>query len=104
MNNSAKGDVIVDLMKTSNQSKTPGGFLMNGNITPTDLQGPLQGSTLDVLESKMNNSQTYVNILTNSHPGGEIRGQVNIVLPKIQTTNNVNTTINATGNLTQIQK
>jgi hypothetical protein len=103
-NKSIKGDVIVDLMKIGNQTQSPAGFLMNGLITPADLQGPLQGSTLDVLKSNMNNSQTYVNILTKAHPGGEIRGPVKIVLPKNQTTNMINTTINTTANVTQVQK
>lgn len=102
-NKSVKGDVIVDLMKISNQSRAPVGFLMNGHITPTDLQGPLQGNTLDVLKSKMNNSQTYVNILTNAHPGGEIRGPVKIVLPKNHTSSAINSTGTSTGNLTQVQ-
>lgn len=103
-NKSVKGDPIVDLMKLSNLSQTPAGLLMNGNITTTDLQGPMQGSTLEVLKSKMNNSQTYINIFTKDHPDGEIRGAVKIRLPKNQTTNPVNITSNMTGNMTQFQK
>lgn len=104
-NKSSKGDIIVDLMKSGNQSKTPLGFLMNGKISAADLKGPMQGKTLMDLKSAMNNSQTYVNILTSAHPDGEVRGPVKIILPKNQTITDVmNTTGTSTGNLTQGQK
>jgi hypothetical protein len=104
-NKSSKGDIIVDLMKSGNQSKTPLGFLMNGNISAADLKGPMQGKTVMDLKSAMNNSQTYVNILTSAHPDGEVRGPVKIILPKNQTITDVmNTTGTSTGNLTQGQK
>lgn len=100
-NKTVKGDLIVDLMKSSNRSQTPVGLLMKGNISTSDFQGPMQGTTLDVLKSKMNNSQTYVNVLTTQHPDGEIRGPVKIVLPKNQTISIANTTGTSTGNMTQ---
>ena len=104
-NKSVKGDIIVDLMKSGNQSKTPLGFLMNGKISAADLKGPMQGKTVMDLKSAMNNSQTYVNILTSAHPDGEVRGPVKIILPKNQTITDVmNTTGTSTGNLTQGQK
>ena len=104
-NKSSKGDIIVDLMKSGNQSQTPLGFLMNGNISASDLQGPMEGKTVKDLKSAMNNSQTYVNILTSAHPDGEVRGPVKIILPKNQTITDVmNTTGTSTGNLTQGQK
>ena len=104
-NKSSKGDIIVDLMKSGNQSKTPLGFLMNGNISAADLKGPMQGKTVMDLKSAMNNSQTYLNILTSAHPDGEVRGPVKIILPKNQTITDVmNMTGTSTGNLTQGQK
>jgi hypothetical protein len=104
-NKSSKGDIIVDLMKSGNQSKTPLGFLMNGKISAADLKGPMQGKTVMDLKSAMNNSQTYVNILTSAHPDGEVRGPVKIILPKNQTITDVmNTTGTSTGNLTRGQK
>ena len=83
-NKSVKGDIIVNLMKSGNRSQIPLGLLMNGNISASDLQGPMQGKTIKDLKSIMNNSQTYVNILTGDHPDGE-RGTVKISLPKNQT-------------------
>lgn len=103
-NNSVKGDLIVDLLKISNQSQTPLGLVLNGKISASDLQGPLQGKTVMDLKSVMNDSQTYINVLTSEHPNGEIRGTVKIVLPKNQTSNALNTTGTGAGNLTQIQK
>ena len=103
-NKSVKGDIIVDFMKSGNRSQTPLGFLMNGNISASDLQGPMQGKTIKDLKSAMNNSQTYVNILTGDHPDGEIRGTVKISLPKNQTSHSLNATGTSTSNLTQVQK
>lgn len=100
-NNTLNGEPIVDLMKISNLSKTPAGLLMNGLITTNDLQGPIQGNTLDVLKFKMNNSQTYVNILTKDHPSGEIGGLVKLQLPKNQKGTETLTS-NSTSNLTQV--
>jgi len=56
------------------------------------------------LKSAMNNSQTYVNILTGDHPDGEIRGTVKISLSKNQTSNALNTTSTSASNITQGQK
>jgi len=103
-NKSVKGDIIVDLMKSGNQSQTPLGFSMNGNISASDLQGPMQGKLIMDLKSAMNNSQTYVNILTGDHPDGEIRGTVKISLSKNQTSNALNTTSTSASNITQGQK
>lgn len=76
---------------------------MNGLITTSDLQGPMQGNTLEALKSKMNGSQTYVNILTKDHPGGEIAGPVKLRPSNNQTTNTGTMTSNSTGNLTQVR-
>lgn len=101
-NNTLKGELIVDLIKVSNSSKTQTGLLMNGLITTSDLQGPMQGNALEALKSKMNSSQTYVNILTKDHPGGEIAGPVKLRQPKNQTTGTETVTSNSTGNMTLV--
>jgi hypothetical protein len=64
----------------------------------------MEGKTVKDLKSAMNNSQTYVNILTSGHPDGEIRGTIKISLPKNQTKDALNTTGTSMGNLTQVQK
>ncbi|MGB8449714.1 MAG: CHRD domain-containing protein, partial [Nitrososphaeraceae archaeon] len=40
-NKSVKGDIIVNLMKSDKRSQIPLGLLMNGNISASDLQGPM---------------------------------------------------------------
>ncbi|HEX9318855.1 MAG TPA: CHRD domain-containing protein [Nitrososphaeraceae archaeon] len=77
-NKSENGKPIIDLMKSSNRSQTPVGMLMNGNFSSSDLQGPMQGKTLEDVKSAMAEGHTYVNIVTNNHPSGEIRGQIKI--------------------------
>ena len=48
----------------------------NGKITSSDLQGPLSGKQLSDLVSLMSNGGAYVNVHTQQHQDGEIRGQV----------------------------
>ena len=49
---------------------------IRGNITDSDLTGPMQGKTLSDLISAINSGDTYTNVHTPSHPDGEIRGQI----------------------------
>lgn len=52
------------------------GTLATGTITDGDLVGPLAGMDLDDLVAAIRAGDIYVNIHTMSHPGGEIRGQM----------------------------
>jgi len=70
------GDVVVDLLKTSKHKETPTGMIVRGNITDSDLQGPMQGKTLEDLKTAMSGGNTYVNVHTADHPDGIIRGQI----------------------------
>jgi hypothetical protein len=45
-------------------------------ITSSDLQGPLAGKQISDLVDLMKNSGAYVNIHTQQHQNGEIRGQI----------------------------
>jgi CHRD domain len=47
-----------------------------GKITSSDLQGPLSGKQLSDLVGLMSNGGAYVNVHTQQHQDGEIRGQV----------------------------
>jgi hypothetical protein len=49
---------------------------IRGNITDSSLTGPMAGKTLADLISAINNGDTYVNVHTQTHPDGEIRGQI----------------------------
>jgi hypothetical protein len=72
----ANGDVIVDLLKDSKKNPTKLGMAIRGNITDSDLTGPMQGKTLSDLISAINSGDTYTNVHTPGHPDGEIRGQI----------------------------
>lgn len=52
------------------------GVFLQGNLTSDDLQGPLTGSNLHGLVNLIKKSHVYVNIRTQQHQKGEIRGQI----------------------------
>jgi hypothetical protein len=72
------GEPVVDLLKTGSPNKTEGRIIIKGNISSSDLQGPMAGKTLQDLQTAMGSEQTYVNIHTSEHPDGEIRGQIKV--------------------------
>ena len=91
------GESIVDLMKSSKHSDSLTGMTMRGNFTDSNLQGPMDGKTLDDLKTEMGSGNTYVNVGTTDHPDGMIRGQI-----KIKGTNDTATaSLNNTGTNTQ---
>jgi hypothetical protein len=53
-----------------------GGVLAKGTITAASLIGPLSGKTIADLVEQINAGNTYVNVHSKAHPGGEIRGQL----------------------------
>jgi hypothetical protein len=70
------GEPIVDLMQTSKHSDRPDGMTLRGNFTDSDLQGQMEGKTLEDLKTAMGSGNTYVNVHTTDHPDGMIRGQI----------------------------
>jgi hypothetical protein len=71
------GPIVITLLKedTPTTAMTTG-VLSEGNITATNLEGPMAGQLLSNLISAMRNDQTYVNVHTQQNPNGEIRGQI----------------------------
>jgi hypothetical protein len=51
-------------------------LLTNRTFTARDLAGPLFGMPLSALVAQMLSGNTYINVHTNAHPDGEIRGQL----------------------------
>ena len=71
----ANGPVVVTLYK-SDTPQSINGKLSYGNITSNLLEGPMKGKQISDLVTAMSNGSTYVNVHTEKHPNGEIRGQV----------------------------
>lgn len=63
----------IDVASTVQRSSQ---FSSSGNFHASDLQGSLEGKTLEDLVSLMQSGETYVNVHTTSYPDGEIRGQI----------------------------
>lgn len=71
------GPIVVTLLEEDTPTTTmTTGVLSEGNITATNLEGPMAGKLLSNLTSAMSNDQTYVNVHTQQNPNGEIRGQI----------------------------
>ena len=71
------GEIVVDLMKVSKHSDTPKGMIMRGNVTESSLTGSMAGQTIADLKTAMANGDTYVNLKTQDHPDGLMKGQIN---------------------------
>ena len=69
------GPVVVTLYK-SDTPQSINGKLSYGNITSNLLEGPMKGKQISDLVTAMSNGSTYVNVHTEKHPNGEIRGQI----------------------------
>jgi len=91
------GAPVVDLLGAGNKQKTSKGLFINGSFTDSDLVGPLKGKKISDLISSIKQGNNYVNVHTQAHPDGEIRGQLEIAGQKNATSaiqNNTNTKTN----------
>ena len=70
------GPVVVLLFGGPTTSGRTEGVLAEGTITAGDLTGPLAGMTIADLRDLINSGGAYVNVHSDAHPGGEIRGQL----------------------------
>lgn len=70
------GPPVAFLFDAGGEPVTKNGLLSMGVLTADDLIGPLEGATIADLLAAMDAGDTYVNVHTLEHPGGEIRGQV----------------------------
>jgi hypothetical protein len=62
-----------------------------GEIRDGDLQGPLQGKPVSALIDLMNSGKAYINMHTEAHPDGEIRGQIMPLIFILPSSNSTNT-------------
>lgn len=70
------GPIIVTLFKSDKPTELKNGTLGEGNVTATDLEGPMKGKAISDLIAAMKNGTTYVNVLSTDFPNGEMRGQL----------------------------
>jgi hypothetical protein len=70
------GPPVVWLFNSTTPSGPMNGMLSQGNITATDLVGPLKGKQMSDLVKLINDGQAYANVHTEPNPKGEIRGQI----------------------------
>jgi CHRD domain-containing protein len=82
INNAAKGqngDLVVTLFKADSPTGVISGNLANGTITPSNLEGQMQGALFRDFIKALEIGETYVNVQTEKNPNGEIRGQISAV-------------------------
>ncbi|MGA9929277.1 MAG: CHRD domain-containing protein [Nitrososphaeraceae archaeon] len=73
-----KGEIVVDLMKVSKHSDNPKGMTMRGNVTESSLKGSMAGKTIADLKTAIANGDVYINLKTQDHPDGLMRGQIKL--------------------------
>lgn len=77
-NSGQNGEPVVDLLADGSKQKTSNGLFINGSIVDSSLIGPMKGKSLSDLVTSMNDGNNYVNVHTQEHPDGEIRGQLEL--------------------------
>jgi ribosomal protein S6E (S10) len=90
-----KGEIVVDLMKVSKHSDNPKGMTMRGNVTESSLKGSMAGKTIADLKTAIANGDVYVNLKTQDHPDGLMRGQI-----KLKGTNATDSSVTGSTNST----
>lgn len=65
---------ISDISLTTQQRSSS--FSASGNFNVSDLTGSLAGKTINDLVLVMQSDETYVNVHSEDHPEGELRGQI----------------------------
>ncbi len=70
------GEPVANLFTGPEKAGKFSGNLIKGVITDKDLYGELQGKTMDDLVKMIKAGELYVNVHTEKHPDGEIRGQI----------------------------
>ena len=91
-----KGEIVVDLMKVSKHSDSPKGMTMRGNVTESSLMGSMAGKTIADLKTAIANGDVYVNLKTQDHPDGLMRGQIKLKGDNATSSGNATSSTNST--------
>ena len=67
------GPIVVTLFNFDSPQNE---VLQYSNFTASNLEGPMEGKTMQDLIGAMKNGSTYINVHTEQNPNGEIRGQL----------------------------
>ena len=70
------GGVVAFLFGFVPEGATVNGTLAQGVLTDGDLIGALSGMTISDLAAELASGNAYVNVHTQAHPPGEVRGQI----------------------------
>lgn len=69
------GPPIVTLLSSAKKGNV-NGLLAEGTLTDKDIMGDFKGKKIQDLANMIKSGDTYVNVHTDNHPEGEIRGQI----------------------------
>lgn len=67
---------IPTLTGVASTTQSSSSFSASGNVNVADLTGPFKDKTIADLVIAMQSGETYVNVQTEDHPEGELRGQI----------------------------
>jgi hypothetical protein len=71
-----EGEPVANLFTGPRKEGKFSGDLVKGVITEKDLYGKLQGKTIKDVVKMIKAGELYVNVHTDKHPDGEIRGEI----------------------------
>ena len=77
----ASGVIVADLLnllKSPKIENTTERTIITGNISASDLLGPMKGKTFADLQSAIKALDLYIDLHTKNHPDGELRGTIKI--------------------------
>lgn len=70
------GPIILTLYRADSPTGPINGLLAEETIIASELEGPMEGKSIQDLVNAMKNGNAYVSINTASFPNGEIRGEI----------------------------
>lgn len=73
----ATGEAVL-ILSTEQLGDDDDGIIAMGNMTSQDLIGPMAGASMSQFFDEMEAGNLYVNVITDDHPEGEIRGNIDV--------------------------